>query len=521
MLASAASRVLRATALVAASTCSAIIVGTVIGMSVGTGKTVFVLVMNGDWAGLLQLCVVGILLLVLLLLLLRFLAMVRSRKRTQTATVVVMGDIGRSPRMLNHANSLANAGFDVCIVGYADSAPPLHILNHARISIHGIAPPWKLPRSPKLLYLLLAPIAACSRMLSLLFTLLGAGTSGVVLVQNPPSIPTLLVARGVTWLWSGGGFVVDWHNYGFTIMQTTGAPSKAIALARLYERWFGRLADGHLCVSRAMAHDLKEKWGIPGAIVLYDRPPARFCRTPPAESAQLFERLGAQGVLDPLDFLTFSPASSPEPSSNNAPPALRPDRPALLVSSTSWTPDEDFGMFFSAMKELDMMLKSSCLGDGEGSRVHAVITGKGPLREHYLKEIANAALERVRISTAWLEADDYPRLLGAADLGISLHYSSSGLDLPMKVVDMFGCQLPVLSVRYQCIEELVAHDKTGLLFDSARQLAQQVFALVRTFPGDQEKLESMRECIMQESVKWEDEWVRCALALFKAQVGVS
>ncbi len=118
------------------------------------------------------------------------------------------------------------------VVGYADSAPPLHISNHPQITIRGIPPPWKLPRSPKLLYLLLAPLAALSRMFALLIVMLGAGVTGIILVQNPPSIPTLLVARVVTWLWSGAGLVIDWHNYGYTIMQTTGAPSKAIALAK-------------------------------------------------------------------------------------------------------------------------------------------------------------------------------------------------------------------------------------------------------------------------------------------------
>ena len=66
-------------------------------------------------------------------------------------------------------------------------------------------------------------------------------------------------------------------------------------------------------------------------------------------------------------------------------------------------------------------------------RLLILVTGKGPQREHYQRQMAGLRLQHVAFRTLWLEAQDYPLLLGSADLGISLHTSSSGLDLPMKV----------------------------------------------------------------------------------------
>ncbi len=45
-------------------------------------------------------------------------------------------------------------------------------------------------------------------------------------------------------------------------------------------------------------------------------------------------------------------------------------------------------------------------------RLLFVITGKGPLKEKYEREISKMSTRRVKIITMWLPAEDYPLLLG-------------------------------------------------------------------------------------------------------------
>ena len=81
----------------------------------------------------------------------------------------------------------------------------------------------------------------------------------------------------------------------------------------------------------------------------------------------------------------------------------------------------------------------------------------------------------------WLEPNDYPKLLAAADLGICLHYSSSGLDLPMKIIDMFGAMLPVLAINYQTISELVISGVNGQIFNNSEELFQILQVYLQLF----------------------------------------
>ena len=116
-------------------------------------------------------------------------------------------------------------------------------------------------------------------------------------------------------------------------------------------------------------------------------------------------------------------------------------------------------------------------------RLLFVITGKGPMKEMYRERMSKMSFRKVAFRTMWLTAEDYPRMVSAADLGVSLHVSSSGFDLPMKVVDMFGCGVPVCSANYTCVEELVHNDRNGMLFNDAQELAEQLKVSERSTGG--------------------------------------
>lgn len=148
-------------------------------------------------------------------------------------------------------------------------------------------------------------------------------------------------------------------------------------------------------------------------------------------------------------------------------------------------------------------------------RLLFVITGKGPEKKKYEEQIKKLKLRRVAFRTMWLSAEDYPLLLGSADLGVSLHTSSSGLDLPMKVVDMFGCGLPVCAASYSCIKELVKVEKNGLLFSSPSELADEFMMLFKGFPEKCEALKSLKDGALatSSSSRWSTEWESHALPL--------
>ncbi|KAL6867730.1 hypothetical protein ACP4OV_015754 [Aristida adscensionis] len=462
----------------------------------------------------------------------------RRRKR---AAVVVLGDIGRSPRMQYHSLSLANqAGMEVDIVANGGSDPHLSLRENPSIHIHEMKAVQLTGISKISGALALLLKAALQFVMLVWFLCFKIPRADVFIVQNPPSVPTLAAVKLASWL-RGAKFIVDWHNFGYTLLGISHGRSHIIVKIYLwFEKYFGQMADGSFCVTKAMQHELAQNWGI-RATVLYDQPPDFF------HPASLMEKHGLEdsiySAMGNPDYISVEKEvedmnSTIFTSKIDGEIFLKPNRPALVVSSTSWTPDEDFSILLEAAVMYDRRVAAT-LGEedsmDEGQlwidikngkqfvypRLLFIITGKGPDRKKYEERIKRLKLRRVAFRTMWLASEDYPLLLGSADLGVSLHTSSSGLDLPMKVVDMFGCGLPVCAASFSCIEELVKVNKNGLLFSTSSELADELMMLFKGFPQECNALKSLKDGALStgSSSRWSTEWETYALPLLNQVIG--
>lgn len=167
----------------------------------------------------------------------------------------------------------------------------------------------------------------------------------VLIVQVPPAFPSLVAAAWLKVV-CGTRVVVDWHNLTWSMLNpvATSSPgrpppippsspqtsltSKALAFLmapfELLTCFF--LCDGHLCVTEAMRDHLIAL-GVAAkdrTIVVHDRPHPVFTK-----------------VARPPRQLKDATLSSLLP---NADPAL-----PVIITSTSYTPDEDIGMLIRAL----------------------------------------------------------------------------------------------------------------------------------------------------------------------------
>ena len=419
---------------------------------------------------------------------------------TKRFQVLVLGDIGRSPRMQYHALSLARHGAHVDLIGYRESALHPDVLAADNIHVQLLSPaPMFLKTENRRLFLIYGPLKVLFQIWTLMWVV-GFKTRhcGYMLVQNPPSIPTLIVAHFVC-LVRNSRLIIDWHNFGYSILALKlGSSSRLVRISKVYERVMSWNAFGHFCVTDAMAKQLVRGYGLTTPVIpLHDRPASIFQVLDAPQRLQFLENMPQLGLCEKATV-----------------ESIKTGQTKLIASATSWTPDEDFSILLNALIEY-----SDRAGRGEAKpKILAIITGKGPTRAAFEAQVQHhkrsGNLKSVTVKTVFFDdIADYAKLLGIADLGISLHTSSSGVDLPMKVVDMFGAGLPVAGWgNFESWPELVKEGVNGRSFKDARGLHR---ILTEVFGGDPVDLNKLRAGAVKEGERrWDDEWDPIAGKLF-------
>ncbi|KAJ8907440.1 hypothetical protein NDN08_007551 [Rhodosorus marinus] len=437
---------------------------------------------------------IAVLSIAVLCVLVRYIGL-RTRNGRLRATVVVLGDVERSPRIRRQAVELVDDDWEVTLVGYIEPGSKLKDGD----SIDGFtlrnAPYGFVVRARGIMYFALAGLAAIYRAFALLVLLFRLPVQDIFLIQNPPCIPTFLVVIIVMAIrHPRASLVIDWHNLAYTIMSSNPrVPAAAVRLAEVYEQVFSHFADAHFSVTNALASFLHRSFGIKNVAVLPDRPSTIF-----RPGLALPESLRCSLGNDLMD-----------------------GRGALAITSTSWTPDENFSVLLHALPLIDRQLCAPAGKRHMPSSLTILITGKGPLRSQFEEKLSSLSLRRVTVKTVWLRYEDYVACLSASDFGISFHFSSSGLDLPMKALDMLGCGLPVLSPSYPSVSELIEDGRNGLLFKTPVELAEHITMLLSDWPKG-EVLNSLKKTaegwFAEPQDKWRPTWLATARPILRGLV---
>ena len=412
--------------------------------------------------------------------------------------------------MQRHGRSLLESmpqNYDIHIVGFVESAISASLRNNQRIKVHNITS-LRFHHLPFPLY---AFLKLSSEFLSLYWLLLLSPSIQSplthIFVQNPPSIPIVSIAKFSSII-RRSILLIDWHNFGFSILALK-QKNLFVDVYKFIERSIGKMADIHLTVSEAMKACLIEEWRFESerVFVLYDRPTLSFLNATKNESddALLWSEIEK--------YFAFKHESV----------CSAKGRSLWLISSTSWTMDEDLNLLMddAVMQRIDNLIKE------QNQKIVLFVTGKdeGNLRKAFVEKCERLRLKNVQIIPLWLESHkNYIQLLKWCDVGLCFHASSSGLDLPMKVVDMFGVGMPVIAINFNrskmikmmkiseanedkiktALNELVRHNENGFVFDSSEQLIGYILELYKNENNQMEKFRKNIEKFREH--KWENEW---------------
>jgi beta-1,4-mannosyltransferase len=339
--------------------------------------------------------------------------------------IVTLGDLGRSPRMINHARALRARGWAVTLAGYGENPPPPDLAADPAVRVFALDARW----------------GGFGLILWRLAAELRRERWTAVLVQNPPGFPVLAVL-GLAGR-RGPRRILDWHNTGSSVLSLRPWPRRhAAGLYGWCERRLAGIAHEHWTVSAAMAEKLA---GI-RAVVVHDRP------------SRIFRAAAGGGPAG--DRLAWWRRILPE--------VAPPTGSCWVVAPSSWGPDEDSDAILRVAKTW----RNNASSWGDAPQVSIIATGRGPRQAAFARAARALAAGPVEVRTAWVPAAEYPALLARADAGLCLHRSSSGLDLPIKLADFRGAGKKALVLDYgPVLTEIFRPGSDGWTFRSDGELA--------------------------------------------------
>lgn len=407
----------------------------------------------------------------------------RLRKNKNEVTILVLGDLGHSPRMCYHALSLARADMLVNLCGYMDMDLPESIQEEVMIDVY----PIKVIKNTRMLpFIAFAAYKVAMQLYQLFALLLKVQGSKYYMLQNPPSMPLLLVLVVFIRIFSPRSkLIIDWHNLNYTILNLkfNNLKHPLVRVLRAYERILAQFAAINITVTQQMKEFLIKEFLLreDSIIPFHDRPGPQF-RPLRDLTITKSEILATRDLFSEIDNIADY---------------------KILVSATSFTPDEDFSILLNALKLYDD-------NKNEKTPIFAIITGKGPMQKQFLESVSSLNFtKKVIIRNAWLSAEDYPLVLACADVAVSLHTSLSGIDLPMKIVDFFGVGVPVLTLRFPAIGELVQDGKNGLILPGIKLEDQEMYDGLTRVLNDSGILNKLKDGALAESEKrWDENWDR-------------
>ena len=303
-------------------------------------------------------------------------------KEKFNVAILVLGDLNRSPRMLNHCVALSESFpniNEISLIGYDSNDIRNDINSNPKIKRYNIS---KLINNlsnflPRFLFIFTSFFKILFQIFSIFFILFRIPKFQFLILQNPPGIPSMFICWIVCKLRSAK-FIIDWHNYGYTILKVNNRPNFIVKIAEKYEKFFGKKSHMNFCVSQAEKRDLKKNFGI-DAICLPDKP-----------------------LLGLFKFLTSEQAPELYKKYKELNTLLDKNRPILMISSTSWTPDEDFNMLLNSLIKTEEILNKN----NNLKKVLFLITGKGPMKENFMKKVNESNLNIFNVKSIWLDSDD-------------------------------------------------------------------------------------------------------------------